>query len=126
MRLRLIAIAAAALAAAVNAAAAQTMPYVYAKTVGTSVSQVLGINAARKRVEFFNPNPTALIAVCPAGPNRDNGSAVTCTVGGPGSITLLPYWYFRSDALQPQSGLPSAWNAIANGASSSLTILEYE
>ena len=47
------------------AALAQTPPYAYPITVGTSQVQILGPDAARRRLVFSNPNATALIAVCP-------------------------------------------------------------
>jgi hypothetical protein len=105
---------------------AQTPPYVYPLTIGTSPVQVLpGPNQARRRVVFQNPNATASVAVCPA-LSRVNSAAITCAVNGAGSITILPYASFTVDGVGQNGSLPSAWNGIASAPGSSLTILEFE
>lgn len=101
------------------------MPYTYPITVGTSSAQIIGTNTARKRIEFYNPNATALVAVCPT-ISRVASSAITCTVNGAGSITLLPYQSYRVDGVGQIPQVNSAWNAIANGAGSALTVFEWE
>jgi hypothetical protein len=107
------------------AAFAQTPPYDYPVTLGTSQSQVLIANPARKRLVFVNPNATATIAVCPT-LSRANSAPIVCTVNGPGSITILPCASFTLDGAGQNGVLPSAWNGIASAGSSSLTILEFE
>ena len=108
--------------------AQQVPPYVYPATIGTASTPILPVNSARRRIVFYNPNATAIIAFCPVGPGR-NGTAITCAVNGAGSITLLPYASYTLDGGTP-SGPPlamgSAWNAIANTASSAFTVLEFE
>ena len=102
-------------------------PYVYPRTVTTAAALVLPANPQRRRVTFINPNATAKIAVCPV-TSRVDGLAVTCTVGGAGSITLIPYAYVTIDGVPieaPSAAIPSAWNAIADTPGSALTILEF-
>lgn len=101
------------------------MPYTYAPTVGTGSAQVMAANTARRRIEFYNPNDTAKVAVCPT-ISRATGSAITCTVNGAGSITLLPYQSYRVDGVGQIPQVNSAWNAIASAGASSLTIFEWE
>jgi flavoprotein len=116
------------LAGAVSASA-QVPPYVYPVTLGTSSTQVLPVNPARKRVIFVNPNATALVAVCPAGPARNTGATVTAAINGAGCRTILPYDAFVVDgsgASGPQLYMPAAWVGIASAAASALTILEFE
>lgn len=107
---------------------AQVAPYVFPATIGTAPASILPVNKARRRVIFFNPNPAAMIAFCPAGPAR-NSTAFTCAVGGAGSITVLPYSSVTIDGGTP-SGPPlamsGAWNAVADTASSKFTVLEFE
>jgi hypothetical protein len=112
-------------------AAAQEPPYVYAVTVGTAAVQVLPMNTARKRLIFFNPNATAVVAVCPAGPTRSAPSAplAPASVNAPGCMTLLPYAEFTVDAglsPGPVMNMDTPWLAIANTAGSALTIWELE
>jgi hypothetical protein len=90
----------------VDPAPAQSAPFVYPRTVGTSSTAVLPANTARKRLFFHNPSGTATTAVCPV-KSRVDGSAVACTVGGPGSITLLPY--ARATLDPPARTLRPAW-----------------
>jgi hypothetical protein len=109
-------------------AAAQTPPYVYAITMGTTQTQVLPSNTGRKRVVFINPNAVALVAVCPAGPTR-TGTSVVAKINGPGCHTLLPYGELAVDAGIATGALlnmPTAWIAIADTPSSALTIWEFE
>jgi hypothetical protein len=113
-------------------AAAQTAPYVYPMTVGTSSAQVLANNPARKKLIFHNPNDTAKVAVCPIGPNRtanSGGSNIVAVVNGAGCITILPYDRVEisgSTASGPQQAMPSAWVGIASAGGSALTIYEFE
>jgi hypothetical protein len=67
-----------------SAVHAQEPPYVYMATLGPSSMQVLPNNPARKRVVFINPNESASIAVCPAGPTRSAPSVpVVAAINGP-------------------------------------------
>jgi hypothetical protein len=106
-------------------AAAQQQPYFLAATVGTGAAQVVPANAARHRITFHNPNTTAKIAICPT----LGRTAITCAVGGAGSVTLLPYdrVTFDQPAAAGSSGsVPSPWNAISDTGGSALTIVEFE
>jgi hypothetical protein len=107
------------------AAFAQTPPYAYPITVGTSQVQVLGADNARRRLVFQNPNAKTTVAVCPA-ISRVNSAAITCAVNGAGSITILPYASFTIDGVGQNGALPSPWNAIASAPGSALSILEFE
>jgi len=111
----------------VSAAFAQTpaMPYTYPVSVGTGSAQAIGVNAARRRIEFYNSSDTAKIAVCPT-ISRTATPTITCTVNGPGSITLLPYQGYRVDGVGQTPQVNSAWNAIASAGGSALTIFEWE
>jgi hypothetical protein len=113
------------LAAAPTLAAAQSAPFVYPRTVGTSSSQVAPANPSRKRIMFTNPNATAIIAVCPA-VSRVSGGNVSCTVNGAGSITVLPSGSIQIDGTGQNGTIPSAWNAIADTVSSALSVFEWE
>jgi hypothetical protein len=108
-----------------GAAFAQTPPYAYPITVGTSPVQVLGPDAARRRLVFSNPNATATVAVCPA-VSRVNSAPITCAVNGAGSVTILPYASFTVDGVGQNGSLLSAWNGIASAPGSALSILEFE
>jgi hypothetical protein len=104
---------------------APALPYTYPITVGTSSAPVIGVNTARKRIKFTNPNATALVAVCPT-ISRAATPTITCTVNGAGSVTLLPY---QSETFDGVGGVPqvnSAWNAIASAPGSALTVYEWE
>jgi hypothetical protein len=117
------------LLAGATSAFAQVPPYVYAVTLGTTSTQVLPVNPARKRVIFVNPNATALVAVCPSGPSRNTNVIVTAVINGAGCRTILPYDAFTVDgsgASGPQLYMPSAWVGIASAASSGLTVYEFE
>lgn len=120
-------IALAALSLSAGAAFAQTpaLPYTYPVTVGTSSAQAMPVNPSRKRIEFVNPNATALVAICPT-ISRTATPTITCTVNGPGSVTLLPYQSYRVDGVGGNPQVNTAWNAIASGAGSSLTVFEWE
>jgi hypothetical protein len=107
------------------AAIAQTPPYAYPLTVGTSPVQVLGADNARRRVAFANPNATAIVAVCPS-LSRVNSAPIVCAVNGAGSVTILPYASFTVDGVGQNGALPSAWNGIASAPGSALSILEFE
>lgn len=111
----------------VSAAFAQTpaLPYTYPVTVGTGSAQAIGTNVARRRIEFYNSSDTAKIAVCPT-ISRTATPTITCTVNGPGSITLLPYQSYRVDGVGQNPQVNSAWNAIASAGASALTIFEWE
>jgi hypothetical protein len=108
-----------------GAALAQTLPYAYPLTIGTSPAQILGPDNARRRLVFSNPNATATVAVCPA-VSRVNSAAITCAVNGAGSVTILPYASFTVDGVGQNGALPSPWNAIASAPGSALSILEFE
>jgi hypothetical protein len=101
------------------------MPYTYPVTVGTSSAQAIGTNNSRRRIEFYNSSDTAKIAVCPT-LARTVTPTITCTVNGPGSITLLPYQSYRVDGVGQVPQVSSAWNAIASAGGSALTIFEWE
>jgi hypothetical protein len=114
-----------ALLLAPSVAFAQTPPYAYPITAGTSPVQILGPDAARRRLVFSNPNASAIVAVCPL-LSRINSAAITCAVNGAGSITILPYASFTVDGVGQNGSLPSSWNAIASAPGSALSILEFE
>lgn len=115
-----------------TAAQAQTPPYTYPQTIGTSSVQILAANPARKRLIFHNPNDTAKIAVCPVGPARAVGSSqslIVAVINGAGCLTLLPYQSQEisgSTASGPQQAMGSAWVGIASAGGSNITILEFE
>lgn len=111
-----------------GSAQAQVPPYVYPITLGTSPVAILSADPLRKKLIFHNPNATAMVAVCPAGPARNNVT-LTPAVNGAGCITILPYDRVEisgSTASGPQQNMQSAWNGIASAGSSALTILEFE
>jgi hypothetical protein len=108
-----------------GAALAQTPPYAYPLTIGTSPVQILGPDAARRRLVFANSNATAIVAVCPA-LSRVNSAPIVCAVNGAGSVTILPYASFTVDGVGQNGALPSPWNAIASAPGSALSILELE
>jgi hypothetical protein len=110
-----------------SAAFAQTpaLPYTYPVTVGTSSAQAIGVNTARRRIEFYNSSDTAKIAVCPTFA-RTLTPTIICTVNGPGSITLLPYQSYRVDGVGGAPQVNTAWNAIASAGGSALTVFEWE
>jgi hypothetical protein len=129
--MRRIALATGILLGLASGAAAQVPPYVYGPTLGTVSVQVLGVNPARKRIIFANPNAAALVAVCPVGPTRITGGVtVVAAINGAGCVTILPYSSFTVDGSAggsgPQLSMPSAWVGIASAGSSALTILEFE
>lgn len=101
------------------------MPYTYPVTVGTSSALIIGVNPTRRRIEFTNNSDTAKIAVCPT-ISRTATPTITCTVNGPGSITLLPYQSYRVDGVGGVPKVDSAWNAIASSGGSALTVFEWE
>lgn len=112
-----------------GSASAQVPPYVYPIAIGTSAIQVLPANNARKKIIFHNPNDIAKVAVCPAGPSRSNGAAITAAVNGAGCITILPYDRVEvsgGSPSGPQQSMPSAWNGIASAGGAALTIVEFE
>ena len=101
------------------------MPFTYPVTVGTGSAQAIAANPSRKRIEFYNSSDTAKIAVCPT-ISRTSTPTITCTVNGPGSITLLPYQSYRVDGVGGVPKVDTAWNAVASAGSSALTIFEWE
>jgi hypothetical protein len=101
------------------------MPFTYPVAVGTGSVQAIGVNATRRRIEFFNASDSSKIAVCPTISRKDS-TAIICTVNGAGSITLLPYQSYRVDGVGGNPQVNSAWNAIASAPGSSLTIFEFE
>lgn len=122
-------ILAAAMSLLAAASFAQVPPYVHGTTVGTSPIQALATNPLRRKIYLFNPNASALLAYCPAGPNRDTGSAVTCAINGAGSITLQPYTGMIIEGSLPSGqrlDLSSAWNVVANSGGSTYTAIDLE
>ena|SRR5437879_2770181 len=113
------------LSAGVAFAQSPAMPFTYPVSVGTSSAQAIGVNPARKRIEFYNSSDTAKIAVCPT-ISRTATPTITCIVNGPGSITLLPYQSYRVDGVGQNPQVNSAWNAIASAGGSALTVFEWE
>lgn len=115
-----------------GAAQAQTPPYTYPQTIGTSSVTILPANPARKKLVFHNPNDTAKIAVCPVGPTRAVGGSaalIVAVINGSGCVTLLPYdrWEVSgSTASGPQQAMGSAWVGIASAGGSTLTVYEFE
>jgi hypothetical protein len=115
-----------------SAALAQTPPYTYPQTIGTSSVTVLPPDPAREKVIFHNPNDPAKIAVCPIGPNRAAQSSqalIVAVINGAGCLTLLAYQSVEisgSTASGPQQQMGSAWVGIASAPGSALTIYEWE
>jgi len=112
----------------VGAAFAQIPPYVHGGTVGTSPIQAAPNDLLRRKIVLYNPNATAIIAYCPAGPSRDTGLPLVCAVNGAGSITLQPYTGF---VLQGSNGatrldMPSAINVISSTPGWSYTVWDQE
>lgn len=113
-------------------ALAQTPPFTYPQTIGTSSVTILAANPARKKLVFHNPNDVAKIAVCPVGPTRAVGgtaSLIVAVINGAGCSTLLPYQTIEvsgSTASGPQQAMGSAWVGIASAGASALTIWEFE
>src|SRR5882757_6903905 len=111
---------------------AQTPPFTYPLTIGTSSVTVLPANPGRKKVIFHNPNDTAKIAVCPVGPTRAVGgsaSLIVAVINGAGCSTLLPYQTIEvsgSTASGPQQAMGSAWVGIASAGASAIMIWEFE
>jgi hypothetical protein len=111
-------------------AAAQVPPYVYAYTLGTASVSVLPANPLRRRLMLINPNATAMVAVCPAGPTRSLPSnPVVAKIGGAGCDIVLPYGMKVVDGSMspgPVLDMRAAWVAIADTAGSALTVWEFE
>jgi hypothetical protein len=110
-------------------AVAQVPPYVYNIALGTSSVQILAVDTLRKRLIFINPNASASVAVCPAGPDRKTGLAITAAINGGGCATISPGGSFTvesSNGSGPVLNMPSAWVGIASAGSSALTIFEFE
>jgi hypothetical protein len=111
---------------------AQTPPYVYPISIGTSSITVLAADptSQRKKLIFHNPNDSAKIAVCPVGPPRVSslGTAnIMAVINGAGCITILPYGSFEVPGIVgagPQLNLSSAWVGISSAGGSALTIIE--
>jgi hypothetical protein len=116
-----------------SAAHAQSPPYTYPLTIGTSSVTILPADPQRRKLLFHNPNDTAKIAVCPVGPTRASGGSqaqIVAVINGPGCITLLPYDRLLVDnaaaGSNPPLSMPSAWVGIASAGASSLTGWEWE
>jgi hypothetical protein len=111
---------------------AQSPPFTYPATIGTSSTAILAANPARKKLIFHNPNDTAKIAVCPVGPNwtaQSSQTAIVAVINGAGCSTLLPYMTIEvsgSTASGPQQTMSSAWVGIASAGGSAITIWEFE
>lgn len=123
-------LAAAALLALTAPAKAQSIPppWVYPPILSTSPVQVLPIDAARRRIIFFNPSATATIAFCPSQVTRA-GVVFACAVNGAGSITLLPLASFVLDGGTPTGpalAMGAAWFGVASAASTPATVFEFE
>ena len=99
-------------------------PFGYAPTISTTSVQVLPPNPSRKAVIFFNPSSNT-IAVCPV--LTASGAALPAAVNGPGSINIITGGLL----ILPQQGWPvetgvgAAFNAIASGPTSALTVWEF-
>lgn len=92
-------------------------PTVTAASVGVASAQCIGANVARSAIFFHNPNTVASaiqISICPA----SFGAAV---LNGAGTLTLGP----GGSALFDITKTGGAYNAIASGAASALTIWEF-
>lgn len=124
MKRLVLALLAIILSAPALAQSTPLMPYTYPVTVSTSSAQAVGVNSARRRIDFYNPNATVSVAVCPS-VSRSNSAAIACTVNGAGSITLLPYASYSIVGVGGNPSVPSAWNAIGSG-SGALTVFEFE
>jgi hypothetical protein len=115
-----------------GAALAQSPPYTYPLTLGTSSVTILAPNNARKKLIFHNPNDIAKIAVCPVGPARAVGSSqslIIAAINGAGCLSILPYQSVEisgSTASGPQQQMGSAWVAIASAPGSAFTVYEWE
>jgi hypothetical protein len=120
------------LALCIAGAARAEFPNIFPVVLGTSSVTVLPANPVRSKVIFHNPNPTALVAVCPVGPPNVPGSPqipIVAVIGGAGCVTILPY--DRFEVTGPVTGGTSgsrfgaAWVGIASAPASALTILEF-
>lgn len=108
----------------ITQAHAQKAPYDYDAQVTTAPSQIIPENAARKSIEFCNPNASITVAICSV-TSRRTGAALTCAINGRGSVTLPPSTCWGKSA--PQGGtLPSAWNGVAASGTANITVLEIE
>jgi hypothetical protein len=74
---------------------------------------------------FVNNSSTATISVCPA-VSRSNSASITCTLNGPGSVTLIPNGYATFEGVGQNPLEPTAWNAVASASGSSLSVFEWE
>lgn len=86
-----------------------------AGSVGVASAQVIAANQNRTRIMFANVHATQSVALCPT----SNGAAALNTAG---SITLGPGVAIILDG---DSVSFDAFNAIASGAASPLTIWEW-
>jgi hypothetical protein len=120
-----------------SAFAQQVPPYTYPISLGATSIPIIGNNVARKKLIFHNPNATALVAVCPVGPNRQPssppvagpGTPIVAAINGAGCLTILPYDRVEISGETPsgpQMQMPSAWVGIASAANSALTVWEFE
>jgi hypothetical protein len=108
---------------------AQTIaPWDYPPMLSTTPQQVLPLNPVRRRIIFFNPSATALIAFCPSQVTRE-GATFACAVHGSGSIMLLPLASFVLDGGTPQGpplSMGSAWFGVSTSDGVPSTVLEFE
>jgi hypothetical protein len=121
---RILIAAFAVLLPAIALAQTPAIPYTYPISISTASVLAISVNPSRRRIEFYNPNDTVKVAVCPT-ISRTAAGAIACTVNGAGSITLLPYQSYRVDGVGGAPQVNSAWNAIGSG-SGGLTIFEWE
>lgn len=98
-------------------------PFAYALTVGTASVQLVPANPGRKGLMIYNPSNNT-IAVCPAFTTAN--AALAAVVNGAGSINIVPGGLL----VLPQPGAtdaatPAAFNVIASGANSPVTVWEF-
>jgi hypothetical protein len=99
-------------------------PFGYALSIGTTSIGILPQNPSRKAVMFFNASANT-IAICPT--LTTSGAALPAAINGPGSINILNGGLL----ILPQQGWPvetgvgAAFNAIASGPTSALTVWEF-
>lgn len=86
-----------------------------AVSVGVASAQCIGTNQNRTRIQFANVHATASVAICPT-----SFGAAALNTGG--SLTLGPG---VSIILDGDSVSYDAFNAIASGAATPLTIWEW-
>jgi len=104
---------------------AQSLPYAWPQTVGTTSLQVLPSNSARKQIVFHNPSTTATVWICPT-VSRKDGTPIVCAANGAGALTLVPGQTWVIGGYGSNAIVPTPWNAIASAPGSPFTILEFE